>query len=67
MAKDFRDRLKKEFKELNKKLEKLSDFIETQDFEKLSDEMKNLLMIQVTAMATYSNVLSARIKYLEGF
>ncbi len=66
MAKDFRDRLKKEFKELNKKLEKLNDFIETQDFEKLSDEMRNLLMIQVTAMATYSNILSARIKYLEG-
>jgi len=66
MAKDFRDRLKKEFKELNKKLEKLNDFIETQDFEKLSDEMRNLLMIQITAMATYSNVLSARIKYLEG-
>ena len=66
MAKDFRDRLKKEFKELNKKLEKLNDFIETQDFEKLSDEMRNLLMIQITAMATYSNVLSARIEYLKG-
>ena len=61
---DFRSRLKKEHKQLDKKLIKLVEFNQSDGFNTLSDEMKRLLSIQETVMAAYSNVLVARLDYL---
>ena len=61
---DFRSRLKKEHKQLDKKLTKLVEFNQSDEFATLSEEMQRLLSIQETIMAAYSNVLVARLDYL---
>lgn len=49
--------------ELEERLEKLSAFIESNPvFKTLSETDQYLLLAQLTAMATYSNILNLRIK-----
>lgn len=55
----------KEKKELDNKLVKLKDFTNTNDYAKLSATNQSLLMVQLEAMTSYSNVLSRRIKLYE--
>ncbi len=57
-------KLKKEKVKLDKKLFKLTDFYRTEAFDSLDESSQNLLIIQSTAMAVYSNTLKARIDLL---
>lgn len=57
----FLDRLKIEEGELLEKLEKLSEFIDSEGFDNLDEENKSLLLIQVNTMAVYHEILTRRI------
>lgn len=58
--------INEEHEELNEKLERLTDFILSDQFENNVPEAHQILLrSQATAMATYDNILIARIKDLE--
>ena len=65
MEKDWINRVTKEVTKLDKKLNKLVDFINSDKFEVIDETMQSYLEIQATAMATYSNVLHARLEHME--
>jgi len=58
---DFIKRLENELNELNEKLDKLTVFIGTGNFDKLSVQHQKLLLSQQSTMARYSNILSDRL------
>lgn len=58
-------KLKKEQKELNKKIRDLDAFMDTAQFEMIPTNHKDLLSIQLLQMAAYSNTLNARIHDLK--
>lgn len=59
---DFQKRLFQEEKELNEKISKLYDFIQGENFDKVSNMQKPLLEIQLQAMRTYHRCLAKRIQ-----
>ena len=61
---DFRDRLREEFTELDTKLEKLDDFIKSENIHKIDRIQSSLLFIQVASMKTYHRCLYERLQYL---
>ena len=65
MKRDIVAELTAENEELYKKLSKLIDFINSDIFSRVSDISEKLLIAQSTAMATYSNILVARIELYE--
>lgn len=60
---DFIKRLKKEAKGLAKRMNALTDFMETDTFLRLSTMEKQLLENQYTAMMNYFTMLVKRITY----
>lgn len=58
---DWKERLIKEQKELKEKLAKLTDFINSEKFYKLSQNNRQLLKNQKIAMELYLNVLNMRL------
>lgn len=62
---NLKDELKRERKKLNKKLARLVNFLESKQLSGVSGSHQDLLEIQATAMATYSNVLGARIQIIK--
>ena len=61
---DFLSRLINERVELCDKLEKLADFIYSENFASVSPVQRTLLQIQYQAMVTYQHCLSERISWL---
>lgn len=58
---DWKERLIKEQKELKERLAKLTDFINSEKFYKLSENNRKLLKNQKIAMELYLNVLNMRL------
>ena len=61
---DFKTRLSQETGELNEKIKKLSQFIESEEINKISTKYRHLLYIQLSAMTTYLQCLDSRIQML---
>ena len=61
----FLEKLKQEKAELSERLEKLRNFIASDEFEKIDPVQMTLLNIQVKAMETYSQCLLERIVRLQ--
>lgn len=57
----FKLRLLEEAKELKNKINKLHDFLYSQDFMNISQKQKNLLREQYKIMNLYYNILDLRI------
>lgn len=57
----WRDRLLGESQQLNIKINKLHEFMTTDDFDKLQYEDRELLVQQLDAMDTYASILTKRI------
>lgn len=62
---DFKDRLRQEYHDLSDKRIKLGSFLETEEFEKLSQEHQDLLMDQESAMLQYELILYKRLELLK--
>jgi len=63
---DWKDRLREELHELDRRISKLEKFINTSDdYGQLPEEDRDLLMKQLHLMVQYSNVLSARLMRLK--
>ncbi len=64
--KTWKDRLVKEEKKLNLKVDELASFIEGEhgDFNELPEPDRDLLMTQHAAMTAYLNILAMRMKRL---
>ena len=62
---NLKDKLKRERKRINKRLARLVGFLESEQLNAVSSSHQDLLEIQATAMATYSNVLGARIQIIK--
>lgn len=58
---DYLERMEEELKQLQDKLFKLTSFIGSNDFLKLSNESKSLLTMQHNYMSLYMSVLTKRI------
>ena len=58
---DFQKRVVDEQSELESKIAKLESFCSSETFLKLTDEQKNMLVIQLSTMRTYDLVLRIRI------
>ena len=54
-------RIKKEKKELTEKVVDLEAFIESEDFKKVPEVHRGLLISQIGAMVSYANILETRI------
>lgn len=57
----FVERMKKEKEELDVKIEKLADFLEKDNAEKLTEQEIELLIAQHNAMQVYSFILKQKI------
>ena len=65
MAKTWKERLIKEERKLDKKLNALTSFIEEDEyFETIPESDRDLLMAQHAAMMAYFNILTVRMKKL---
>ena len=62
---DVIDRVKEELKQLEIKNQKLSDFIKSEEFIKLSDKHKFLLFKQLEVQILYIEILKLRLKLIE--
>jgi hypothetical protein len=62
---NFKERLIQEQKDLQEKIEKLTVFQVSETFKSLPKEDRDLLNIQLYAMATYNTILLARIDRLK--
>ncbi len=62
---DFRTRLENEELELKSKIEKLYDFIQSDEFNSIDEFQKPLLHIQLTSMRTYYKCLTVRGAWLD--
>jgi len=58
----FLERLQEEQKELDTKLSKLTEFLETPAFKNLSPQNRELLFNQEVVMSEYSDILANRIE-----
>ncbi|MBB1150264.1 hypothetical protein H4K35_09000 [Myroides sp. NP-2] len=62
---DFKTRLKEEHEQLNDRVVKLQNYIESNDhFKTLDNENQSLLIIQLSSMKTYKETLDRRISIL---
>lgn len=61
----FKERLANERTELNEKISKLQETITTDKFHSIEPIQQSLLLIQFTAMKTYSQCLLERMTWLE--
>ena len=59
-------KLKEEYKELETRINKLSAFLNTDEWRNLSEREKNMLLSQFHAMNVYCIVLGDRISFYEG-
>ena len=59
---DFIDRVKEELNQLEIKKQKLSEFIKSEEFIKLSDKHKFLLFKQLEVQILYIEILKLRLK-----
>lgn len=59
-------KLKREYKELTKRIANLTAFMNTDEYRKLSVLENDMLICQYHAMNTYSIVLNDRISYYDG-
>lgn len=57
----FLERMKEEKEELDMRIEKLADFLEKDNTEKLTEQEIELLIAQHNAMQVYSFILTQRI------
>ena len=64
MEQDFKSRLVTEKEELEAKLEKLNDFNQSENADKIDPIQKSLLVVQAGAMYTYLECLKARLERL---
>lgn len=62
---DVIDRVKEELNQLEIKNQKLSDFIKSEEFIKLSDKYKLLLFKQLEVQILYIEILKLRLKLIE--
>ena len=62
---DVIDRVKEELNQLEIKNQKLSDFIKSEEFIKLSDKHKFLLFKQLEVQILYIEILKLRLKLIE--
>jgi len=62
---DFKIRLVNESEDLKDKLDKLTVFIKSENFNKIDDIQKILLINQQQAMTSYSTILDIRLSKLE--
>ena len=62
---DFIDRVKEELNQLEIKKQKLSEFIKSEEFIKLSDTHKFLLKKQLDVQILYIDILKQRLKLFE--
>lgn len=62
---DVIDRVKEELNQLEIKSQKLSDFIKSEEFIKLSDKHKLLLFKQLEVQILYIEILKLRLKLIE--
>lgn len=60
-----KERVENELKELGERIFKLTNFMQTENFNNLSDIQQTLLMAQSNAMHTYSAILMLRLKNWE--
>jgi hypothetical protein len=58
---DFKTRLQTEANELSERQQKLLTFIQSENFEKVDDVQKALLLTQCSAMGTYLTCLEQRL------
>ena len=61
---DFKTRLVEEQAQLEEKLNKLNDFIQSEKVKEIDPVQKDLLLVQAGAMYTYNECLKARISRL---
>ena len=64
--KDWLERLVKERDRTNKRLGRLVEFIDTEQYKNIDPRTQQLILIQSTAMATYVNAMNGRLKLLDG-
>jgi hypothetical protein len=57
----YQNRVISELNELDKKLDKLSNFLSTETFENLDTQEKHLLLVQHKLMESYAMILELRI------
>lgn len=60
---EFEKRVIKEKEELDEKIKKLTDFLDTKIFENLDEDNSLLLEYQFVTMKEYSKILEDRISY----
>jgi hypothetical protein len=63
--KDYKERMKVEFKELDEKATKLAAFLDSDTFKALPEKKKTLMHLQLAAMVEYIKILGKRCE-LEG-
>lgn len=61
VSETFKDRLTIEYAQLEERLGKLRGFIQSEQFQSLAEEDRNLLVEQEKAMASYLTILNTRI------
>lgn len=64
LSETFTDRIKNEMEDLEEKYEKLEDFLSSSKSENLEEIHKNLLRIQLFAMASYYSAVRTRYELL---
>ncbi len=57
----FQERVINELEELNEKLSKLSDFLQTEFYDSLPQVEQDMLLMQKNVMTVYANILASRI------
>lgn len=57
-----KERVKQELKELEEKKVKLARFIETEIYMRMTEEEKDLLVLQFIAMGDYAKILKRRLE-----
>ena len=62
---DYIRRMNDEKEDLNKKMEKIIDFVEGKIFQRLNPVEKELMMMQLSSMETYARCLRLRIALAE--
>ena len=62
---NIKDKLFSELTEITNRTIKFMKFQKSAEFNKLSNEMRNLLIAQQSAMTTYASILQARIELIE--
>lgn len=63
-ANDFIDRMCEESNWLTEKVNKLGEFMQTENYFKIDQQQQILLLQQLNAMSEYSNILNMRITTL---